>query len=278
MNKNVIACGLCPHDCHLSSGQTGFCGTRRNEAGRIISLSYGQVTSLALDPIEKKPLYHFYPRSVILSVGSFGCNMACAFCQNYSISQGRQEVVQGEFSPEKLAEFAHRAKAEAGSIGVAFTYNEPLLSYDYLLDVLPLLRSDGQKIVLVTNGQINAGPLAKLLPLVDAMNIDLKAFTEDKYKWLGGDLETTKHTITAAVAAGVHVEVTTLVVPGVNDLEEEMEAEARWLASMQADMPLHLSRYFPRYKFHAEATSLATLQALKNIARKYLQFVYLGNV
>lgn len=278
MAEHVIACGLCPHACQLPPGKTGFCGTRRNEEGRITSLSYGQVTSLALDPIEKKPLYHFYPHSVILSVGSFGCNMACAFCQNYSISQGRQETVQGELSPEKLAELAHRATAEAGSIGVAFTYNEPLLSYDYLLDVLPLLRADGQKTVLVTNGQINAEPLARLLPLVDAMNIDLKAFTADKYKWLGGELEVVKHTITAAVEAGVHVEVTTLVVPGVNDSETEMDAEARWLASVKKDMPLHLSRYFPRYKFQAEATPLDTLQTLKNIARKYLQFVYLGNV
>lgn len=278
MAKEVIACGLCPHDCHLSPGQTGFCGTRRNEEGKLRSLSYGQVTSLALDPIEKKPLYHFHPHSVILSVGSFGCNMACAFCQNYSISQGRQETVQGELSPEKLTELAQRATAEADSIGVAFTYNEPLLSYDYLLEVLPLLRAAGQKTVLVTNGQINAEPLAKLLPLVDAMNIDLKAFTADKYKWLGGELETVKHTIAAAVAAGVHVEVTTLVVPGVNDQEEEMEAEARWLAEVKVDMPLHLSRYFPRYKFQTEATPLATLQTLKNIAQKYLQFVYLGNV
>lgn len=274
----MAVCGLCSHTCRLAPGQTGACGTRANREGRIVSLSYGQVTSLALDPIEKKPLYHFHPHSVILSVGSFGCNMHCPFCQNHGISQQGIEVSQGYVPPEQLAVIARRARQEADSIGVAFTYNEPLLSYEYLLDVLPLLRADRQKIVLVSNGQLNPQPLAKLLPLVDAMNIDLKAFSDRAYAWMGGSLETARQTIMAAVKAGVHVEVTTLVIPGINDGAEEMAAEAGWLAGLGKDIPLHLSRYFPRYQWHTEATPLADLQALKNIARQYLNFVYLGNV
>ena len=195
----------------------GYCRTRRNDGGVVRSLSYGQVTSLALDPIEKKPLYHFYPGTVILSVGSFGCNMRCPFCQNYSISQDDGGEVQGYLAPEKLAELAVEAQKQHGSIGVAFTYNEPLLSFEYLLDVASLLRAAGQKVVLVSNGQIEAEPLCKLLPLLDAANIDLKAFHAATYQWMGGSLEAAQRTIRMMAEAGVHVEVTTLVIPGKND-------------------------------------------------------------
>ncbi|WP_290655064.1 AmmeMemoRadiSam system radical SAM enzyme [Anaerovibrio sp.] len=278
MSENMLSCELCPHQCRLTPGQTGFCGTKQNINGKIISLSYGQVTSLAVDPIEKKPLYHFYPGSTILSLGSFGCNMKCPFCQNHSISQRGIEMSQGYIAPAELVEIAQKATRETASIGVAFTYNEPLLNYEYLLDTALLLQSAGQKVVLVSNGQISAGALQKLLPYIDAMNIDLKVFSDDGYKWMGGDFATAKYTIEAAVAAGVHVEVTTLVIPKVNDGAEMMEAEAQWLAGINPLIPLHLSRYFPNYKWQEPATSIITLQTLKDIAKMYLDHVYLGNV
>ncbi|SHK44568.1 pyruvate formate lyase activating enzyme [Selenomonas ruminantium] len=244
----------------------------------IQSLNYGQVTSLALDPIEKKPLYHFHPGSAILSMGSFGCNMACCFCQNYTISQGGAEEVRWQISPEQLVELAQETKVKHGSIGVAFTYNEPLLSYEYLLDTAPRLRQAGQKVVLVTNGQIEAEPLQALLPYVDAMNIDLKTFSALTYEKLGGDLALAQSTIKMAVENGVHVEVTTLVVPGISDDTGEFRAEVDWLAAVSEQLPLHLSRYFPRYRYDAPATPLEKLYEFRDIAQKKLTYVHLGNV
>jgi len=276
--NSMVQCGLCPHKCNLNQNKTGLCGTRKNIDGNIKSISYGQVTSLAVDPIEKKPLYHFYPGTTILSVGGFGCNMKCPFCQNYSISQQGIEVSQGYVSPEEMVEFARKATLKAGSIGVAFTYNEPFLSYEYLLDVAPLLKAEGQKVVLVTNGQICQEPLKAILPYIDAMNIDLKAFSEDGYKWMGGDFKTTKNTIRLSLEAGVHVEVTTLVIPGINDDSDMMRSEAMWISRLRKDIPLHLSRYFPRYKLQTEATPVATLYRLQEISQECLDYVYLGNV
>lgn len=273
-----VKCGLCPHNCELAAGQVGFCRTRRNQEGRIQSLNYGQVTSLALDPIEKKPLYHFQPGSAILSLGSFGCNMACCFCQNHTISQGGAEEVRGQLSPEQLVELAQETTMKHGSIGVAFTYNEPLLSYEYLLDTAPLLQQAGQRVVLVTNGQIEAEPLQALLPYVDAMNIDLKTFSADHYEKLGGSLAAAQRTIELAAKAGVHVEVTTLVVPGISDDTEAFVREVAWLASISPELPLHLSRYFPRYKYAEPVTPLEKLQEFREIAAKKLKHVYLGNV
>ena len=276
--NSMVQCGLCPHKCNLNQNKTGLCGTRKNIDGNIKSISYGQVTSLAVDPIEKKPLYHFYPGTAILSVGGFGCNMKCPFCQNYSISQQGIEVSQGYVSPEEMVEFARKATLKAGSIGVAFTYNEPFLSYEYLLDVAPLLKAEGQKVVLVTNGQICQEPLKAILPYIDAMNIDLKAFSEDGYKWMGGDFKTTKNTIRLSLEAGVHVEVSTLVIPGINDDSDMMRSEAMWISKLRKDIPLHLSRYFPRYKLQTEATPVATLYRLQEISQECLDYVYLGNV
>ena len=256
----------------------GFCRTRRNDEGKIESLSYGLFTSLALDPIEKKPLYHFHPGSMILSVGSFGCNMRCPFCQNYTISQGGVEEVRWQLSPTQFVEIAQETKQKQDSIGVAFTYNEPLLSYEYLLDTIPLLQQAGQKVVLVTNGQIELAPLQELLPFVDAMNIDLKTFSAAKYESLGGSLDTVKQTIKMAVEKGVHVEVTTLVVPGISDDIVEFTAEIEWLANIDRSIPLHLSRYFPRYQYTAAATSVDVLYVLQQIAQKKLRYVHLGNV
>ena len=277
-------CWLCPHRCHLSDGQTGFCRARQNQGGIIRSLSYGLLTSAALDPIEKKPLYHFRPGSMILSLGSFGCNLRCPFCQNYTISQAGRDGFEGQqlpmdrTSPKEIVAAAQRLEETSGNIGVAFTYNEPLVGYEFVYDTARLLKEAGLAVVLVTNGQIEKDPWLHLLPYVDAVNIDLKGFTQSFYDWIGGDLKTTKAAIEMAAEAGVHVEVTTLVIPGKNDSAEEMAAEAEWLAGISAELPLHLSRYFPRYLSDIPMTPAETLQRLRRIAGARLRFVHLGNV
>ncbi|MDD7744857.1 MAG: AmmeMemoRadiSam system radical SAM enzyme [Mitsuokella jalaludinii] len=277
-------CWLCPHRCHLSDGQTGFCRARQNQGGIIRSLSYGLLTSAALDPIEKKPLYHFHPGSHILSLGSFGCNLRCPFCQNYTISQAGRDGFEGQqlpmdrTSPKEIVAAAQRLEETSGNIGVAFTYNEPLVGYEFVYDTARLLKEAGLAVVLVTNGQIEKDPWLHLLPYVDAVNIDLKGFTQSFYDWIGGDLKTTKVAIEMAAEQGVHVEVTTLVIPGKNDGAEEMAAEAEWLAGISAELPLHLSRYFPRYRSKIPMTPVETLQRLRRIAGARLRFVHLGNV
>ena len=282
----MINCHLCHHGCQLEEGQTGFCKARGNRGGRLVSLAYGLAASVALDPIEKKPLYHFHPGSRILSVGSFGCNLACPFCQNYSISQaGEGDLGEGpgqlpvyRLPPEELLALALETRTKHGNMGVAFTYNEPLMNYEYVRDCAKLLKEAGLQVVLVTNGELAAGPFQKLLPLIDAMNIDLKGFTADFYKWVGGDFEEVRGNIRAAVEAGCHVELTTLVIPGHNDSEEEMALEAEWISSLSPEIPLHLSRYFPRYKLEVPPTPRETLEQLQKVARKHLQYVYLGNI
>ncbi|WP_314537573.1 radical SAM protein, partial [uncultured Selenomonas sp.] len=240
--------------------------------------NYGRLTALALDPIEKKPLYHFHPGSFILSVGSFGCNLACPFCQNASIATADASAATEDISPARLAALAGELSRRApGNIGVAFTYNEPLLSFEYIMDTAPLLRAEGLKVVLVTNGTICAAPLARLLPHVDAMNIDLKGWQGDFYRRLGGDLMTVRETITHAVRSGVHVEVTTLIIPAMNDSAEDMDEEARWLAALSPDLPLHISRYFPRHRMSTPPTLIVTIDRLTAIARQHLRHVYRGN-
>jgi len=269
----AVGCRLCPHSCVLRPGGTGLCGVRRNVDGVLYAESYGCVSGMAMDPIEKKPLRRFYPGSRILSVGSYGCNLSCSFCQNSSISQ---EVPQTRFvSPEALAE---TAKGQPGNLGVAFTYNEPLVGMEYLLDAAPLLKSAGLKTVLVTNGTVNAGPLEALLPFVDAMNIDVKCFTEQGYETLGGDLGAVKQSVKRCAEA-CHVEITALIVPGENDTAEEMQALSRWLASVSPGIPLHITRFFPRYQMtDRPPTPVPKLEELAAVARRELETVYLGNV
>ena len=272
-----IVCSLCPHHCRLADGETGFCRARANEGGVIRCKNYGRLTSVALDPIEKKPLYHFHPRSFILSVGSFGCNLRCPFCQNYAISMADGQSETQDVTPAELAALAHDlSRRPHGNIGVAFTYNEPLLSYEFIMDVAPLLHEAGLFVVLVTNGMIAPTPLEALLPHVDAMNIDLKGWQPDFYRRLGGDLAAVKHTIARAVKS-CHVEVTTLIIPGQNDSAGDMEEEALWLASLSPDLPLHISRYFPRWHENTPATPIETIERLAAIARKHLRFVHKGN-
>ncbi|MBQ9272057.1 MAG: AmmeMemoRadiSam system radical SAM enzyme [Alphaproteobacteria bacterium] len=272
-------CPICFHHCNLSEGQTGFCKARACFNGKIVGLNYGRISSLALDPIEKKPLYHFYPHSAILSVGGFGCNLRCPFCQNHHISMsGMNEVPTQPMSPRELTELAlNLAKQPRGNLGVAFTYNEPFISFEYVRDCCQLLHQVGLKTVLVTNGHINKGPLEELLPLVDAMNIDLKGFTQGYYTYLGGDFEQVKQTIETAYDR-CHIEVTTLIVPTLNDSAAHMRAEAEWLASLSSKIPLHISRYFPHYKLtNIPPTPVETVLYLCDVARQYLRYVHAGN-
>ncbi len=272
-----VRCGICPHGCVLEEGRAGFCRARRNRDGVIRDDNYGLVTSLALDPIEKKPLRRFFPGSKILSVGSYGCNLRCAFCQNYEISMASGGQADAAYvSPEALVRKAAELRP-AGNIGLAFTYNEPLVGYEYVYDCAKLSKERGLKTVLVTNGYVNGEPLRALLPLIDAMNIDLKAFTEDFYRKIAGDLETVKRTIEQSAKA-CHVEVTTLIVPDENDAPEEMRGLSRWLSSLDRRIPLHVTRFFPRYRMTDRgATSVETICALSEIARESLIHVYEGN-
>lgn len=271
-----MICTLCPHSCDIKDGGTGFCRARANVDGKISCVNYGRLTSISLDPIEKKPLNRFYPGSMILSVGSFGCNLCCGFCQNHSISMADSKTETIYMSPEELVSKA-KEFAPRGNIGIAFTYNEPLVGYEYVYDCAVLAHENGVKTVLVTNGMICSEPLQKLLPYIDAMNIDLKGFSQNFYKKILGDFETVKETITASAKA-CNVELTTLIIPGENDSEDDMERESEWIASINPEIPLHISRFFPKYKMlHNEATPLETIYSLRDIAVRNLKYVYTGN-
>jgi pyruvate formate lyase activating enzyme len=271
-----ITCRLCPHFCGLDEGQTGLCRARANKNGEIVSLNYGRVTALALDPIEKKPLKRFMPGRNILSVGSFGCNLRCPFCQNSSISMAGCEVGGEVFSPERLVDMAVKQTAR-GNVGLAYTYNEPLVGYEFVRDCAALIKKAGLKNVLVTNGMINSGPWHELLPLIDAANVDLKGFSQEFYDFVGGDFKTVKQFIEAA-AGKIHLEVTTLIIPGKNDGEAEMGELAGWLAELGGDIPLHISRFFPQYNLSdLPPTPLSVIDRLVETAREHLRFVYRGN-
>lgn len=271
-----IACELCFHHCTLDEGQTGLCRARANQEGQIVPLNYGKLTALALDPIEKKPLRRFHPGSLVLSVGSFGCNLRCPFCQNAEIAAMGADIPTQDCPPEALVREAVRLR-ERGNIGVAYTYNEPLVGYEYVRDCAALVHEAGMLNVLVTNGTIEESPFRALLPLIDAVNIDLKGFTEQWYHTLGGDLETVKRSIVLA-AQVCHVEVTTLIVPGENDGEHEMRALTAWLASVSPDIPLHVSRFFPRHHMtDRPPTPVETVYHLAEVAQEQLQYVYTGN-
>ncbi|MCC8086019.1 MAG: AmmeMemoRadiSam system radical SAM enzyme, partial [Clostridium sp.] len=229
-----IRCDVCMHHCELDREQTGFCRARKNTGERIIPVNYGKITSLALDPIEKKPLAMFCPGTMILSAGSFGCNLRCPFCQNHEISMaGEGDSRAVPVSPEKLAKKAAELRIK-GNVGVAYTYNEPLVGWEYVRDTGRLVRIAGMKNVIVTNGSVSDQALDDILPVADAMNIDLKGFTEQYYRKLGGDLETVKHFITRS-SRQCHVELTTLIIPGENDSDEEMREMAGWISSLSPE-------------------------------------------
>jgi pyruvate formate lyase activating enzyme len=270
-----IKCTLCPHFCIISNNGRGICGVRVNKEGVLIAEGYGKVTSYALDPIEKKPLRKFHSGKKIVSVGGYGCNLRCRFCQNYNISMEYKNVRVDNVTPQVLKEVAIGA-IEDNNIGIAYTYNEPLIGYEYVYDCATLTREAGLMNVLVTNGYINIEPLKELLPLIDAMNIDIKGFSDRTYNMVGGTLEPVKEVVRASSRA-CHVEVTTLVIP--NENEDEVEAIAKWLSEINPDIPYHLSRFFPRYKYFKQASTPDELMyRLRDIASKYMKYVFLGNM
>ena len=300
----MAICSVCFRHCQLDEGQTGFCGGRICREGVVTAGNYGLVTGLALDPIEKKPLSRFHPGEMILSAGSFGCNLRCPFCQNSSISWSEEALeLSGLFSggprrqdlqrlagrvyrlsPQKLADLALSLKEE-GNAGLAFTYNEPLIGYEFVRDTARLIHEAGMVNVLVTNGTAEPEILRELAPLIDAANIDLKGFTDDYYRRLGGNRNRVLDFIEGA-ARTMHVELTTLIVPGENDSDEEMRQISSWIAGLTdgqgrrigPDIPLHISRFFPQFHMtDRPATDPDRIYQLVEIARRQLNHVYPGN-
>lgn len=269
LKNEVVQCALCPNNCIIQEGSVGICGVRKNEEGKLYANNYGMVSSLALDPIEKKPLDFFMPGTQILSVGTYGCNFKCKFCQNWSISQQKPEVEYIE--PSQLCEVAGSIKE---NIGIAFTYNEPSIWYEYVYDTCRLTKSLGKSNVLVTNGYINLEPLKQLLPYVDAMNIDLKSFNDDYYiEVCGGHLEPVKDSIIES-AKSCHIEITNLSVPGLNDSLEEMDEMCKWIKSVDSNIPLHIIPFRPLYKMKdLPAQTFNHLLSLRQIALKHLKNV-----
>ncbi len=283
--ERKVRCLLCPHRCLIAPGGTGICQVRLNRDGELVLPFRGRVSSLAMDPVEKKPLYHFHPGRQVLSVGFVGCSFRCPFCQNWQISQ-HTDIPARELAPAELVEAARRQ----GSFGIAYTYSEPLVHLEYVLETARLARAAGLKNVLVSNGYVNEAPAAELLEVLDAANIDLKAFRPEFYRReIGGSLEEVQRFLRQAAswrsASGgqrppggrIHLEVTTLVIPGRNDGEEEIEDAARFLAALDPDIPYHLSGYYPSYRYDLPSTPLAALERLAAVASRHLRYVYLGN-
>ncbi len=279
LNDETLQCRLCPHNCILKEGKSGICRVRFNQEGKLLTQVYGFVSAINFDPIEKKPLYHFYPGSTILSIGTYGCNLRCFFCQNCGISQtaAEPELPRSNYTPDQIIQMALK---RPGNIGIAFTYNEPVIWYEYMYDIARLAKKAGLKTVMVTNGFVNKEPLEALLEYIDAFSVDLKAFNEEFYaKVTSSQLEPVKQTLKQISLAGKHLEVVNLVIPGLNDNETAFSAMAKWIATeLGRETVLHISRYFPNYKLTTEATPVSSIRNLKRLAEKELSYVYTGNM
>ena len=269
---NFIRCRLCPHNCKIADSKTGICKVRKNINGKLYSLNYGKVSSLGLDPVEKKPLYHFYPGSEVLSVGSWGCNMSCVFCQNWQISQQKPQILK-DYQPEDIVQLALEKDVNL----LAYTYSEPTVFYEYMLETAKIAHNKGLKNIMVSNGFINQEPLEELIPYLDAANIDLKAFNNQFYQEnCNGGLEAVKNNL-QLLEEKIHLEITTLIVTELNDDLEELNRMFKWIAGLNPDLPLHLSRYHPAYKLDNPATDLSFMKKSYQKAKKQLNNVYLGN-
>ncbi len=277
--KGDLVCNLCPHHCKLKDGEKGKCGARVNNEGKLFTENYGKITSINIDPIEKKPFYHFYPGSSILSLGTFGCNFHCKFCQNSEISQSYKERFNSikDTAPEDVVSKALKRK---NPTGIAFTYNEPFVWFEYMLDIAKLSYDNKLKNVVVTNGYINIKPLEQLLEFTHAFNVDLKSFDNEFYKnFVSGSLEPVKKTMETIRNKGHHLEVTILVIPGINDDSELFSKMLKWISSnLGKNTVLHINRYFPAYKMTYYPTPLSTLKVLFNMASEKLNYVNIGNV
>jgi pyruvate formate lyase activating enzyme len=279
LENGVVKCKLCPHYCLIGDNEHGLCNVRINREGNLYSEFFEKVTAIGLDPIEKKPLYHFYPGSTILSVGSLGCTMRCLFCQNYRLSHPTPQSYDDTnlFTVKAIVKMAIEQK---NNIGIAFTYNEPGTFYEYMINVAMKAKPEGLKTVMVTNGYINREPLEAIIPYIDVFNVDLKAFSESFYKSITSSrLAPVKKTISRIASSQKHLEITNLVIPGMNDNYAEFEEMVRWIASETGDRTvLHISRYFPNFQMQISSTPINILLDLYEIAKKHLRYVYLGNV
>jgi pyruvate formate lyase activating enzyme len=277
--ENRTRCHLCPHNCLIYKDKAGICRVRFNQDGKLYTGVFGRLAALHCDPVEKKPLYHFYPGSQILSVGTPGCNLHCSFCQNFQLSQFERYDSPGhlKISPEELV---RKASGIPGNIGLAYTYNEPTVFYEMMLETARLAKLSGLKNVAVSNGFINQEPLSALLEVMDAFNIDLKAFNDDFYRRItGGKLQPVLDTMKSIYQSGRHLEITLLVIPGLNDSADEFNEMLEWInGELSPDIPLHLSRYFPSWKMDRPPTPEETLLKFADLARSKLRFVYIGNV
>ncbi|MFN2363303.1 MAG: AmmeMemoRadiSam system radical SAM enzyme [Halarsenatibacteraceae bacterium] len=273
METKKVQCNICPHNCNLQEGQAGICMARENRAGEIVPLNYGEVASMSVDPIEKKPLFHFKPGSQILSIGTWGCNMQCGFCQNWQLSQ--QKVPTRHYEPEEILDEIR----ERGLSSLAFTYSEPIIWYEYVYDTALLMKENNIDTVMVSNGFINQEPLLELLPYIDGFNIDLKAIDDDFYRQeCNGRLEPVKNTIRKIAESEAHLEITNLVIRDKNDSIQKLEELIEFISSVDKEIPLHLSRYYPAYKYELEATDIDLLKRAYDLASEKLDYVYLGNI
>lgn len=268
-----VRCTLCAHLCRIAPGEAGICQVRVNADGRPEIPYYGELAAVHVDPVEKKPLYHFHPGARLLSIGFLGCNFRCPFCQNYSISQSTRAQTRSVM-PDELPSLAR----EAGALGIAYTYNEPTIHFEYVMESAERIAAAGLANTLVTNGHLTRRPATELLERMDAVNVDLKSFQPDFYRdELGGSLEAVKEFITIA-SKTCELEVTTLLIPGKNDSDDEVDAMARFVSELSPDIPYHLSGYYPTYRYEIPATSVGSVRQARVIAQRHLNHVYTGNV
>lgn len=280
LSETGVECLLCPRKCRLRDGAVGACRVRINRGGKLYTGVYGRCASIAVDPIEKKPLFHFYPGKKILSLGTVGCNLHCLFCQNYSISQQSVQDTNSQLVSVLPQQIVDEALEIPGNIGIAYTYNEPFVFYEFMLDTARLAKNRGLANVVVTNGYLELEPLKELLPWVDAFNVDLKAFDEGFYRRLtGGHLEPVLDTLKEIGRSQCHLEITNLIIPGENDDKNRFLEMVKWISrELGPDIPLHISRYFPLYQFSVPPTSVCTIETFYELAKRYLNYVYAGNL
>jgi len=279
LSGKIVRCGLCPHHCKLDDNCTGICKVRRNRGGILIAESYGLISSINSDPIEKKPLYHYYPGKNILSIGSYGCNFRCGFCQNWQISQS-MPVINKSAAYTLCSDVVQLAGKPDDNVGIAFTYNEPAINFEFMLELAMLAKSAGMATAMITNGYIAMEPLSRLLPYMDAFNVDLKLFSESKHlEVTGAKLKPVLSALKRIRKAGKHLEITHLVVTGINDHLGMFGEMTEWIASeLGENTVLHISRYFPAHMYHKPATSPSLMNFMYNKAIEKLHYTYLGNI